>query len=125
MNITFTQDCQNHMTGNEFYNRGARATLPHGAALVAAGVAREGWGTVPAPLPAPEIVTGVTVDIPVADDLTRIKGIGKNTAADLASFGIDTFAKLAEADAAVIAAQLNGSSLRQVYDWQKQAGELT
>jgi len=125
MNITFLRDHQSRETGNELYRAGTRATLENGAVLVAAGAAREGWGTVPAPLPTPEVVTPVTVDIPSADDLTRIKGIGKNTAADLASFGIDTFAKLAEADAAVIAAQLNGSSLRQVYDWQKQAGELT
>jgi predicted flap endonuclease-1-like 5' DNA nuclease len=59
-----------------------------------------------------------------SDDLTVIRGIGANTAADLASFGILTFADLAEADTDAVAAQLNGSSVRQVAGWQKQAQEL-
>jgi predicted flap endonuclease-1-like 5' DNA nuclease len=123
MNITFLSDHQSKETGNEFYRTGTRATLEDGAVLVAQGVAREGWGPVPIPPTAPEPVTPVTVE-DVPDDLTRIKGIGARTAADLASFGVTTFAKLADGDAFVISDKLNGSSVSQVKGWQKQAEAL-
>jgi predicted flap endonuclease-1-like 5' DNA nuclease len=120
MNITFTQDYQGYETGNEFYRTGAKATMPHGERLVALGVAFAGWGSAPTPQADPETVAPVRK----SDDLTVIRGIGANTAADLASFGILTFADLAEADTDAVAAQLNGSSVRQVSGWQKQAQEL-
>lgn len=60
MNVTFLRAHQSKETGNELYRAGAKATLEDGAVLVALGVAREGWGVVPAP-PA---VTPVTDEKP-------------------------------------------------------------
>jgi predicted flap endonuclease-1-like 5' DNA nuclease len=58
------------------------------------------------------------------DNLTVIRGIGPRTAEDLASMGISTFAALAGADAAVLAARLNGSSVAQVEGWIVQAQDM-
>ena len=57
MKITFTQDHQSPQSGNEYYKAGAQADLPRGAALIALGVAREGWAPVVIPVIVPEPVT--------------------------------------------------------------------
>ena len=44
MKITFTQDHQSPLSGNEYYKAGTRADLPKGATLVHQGIADEGWG---------------------------------------------------------------------------------
>lgn len=43
MKITFIKSHQSPMSGNSFYEAGTRADLPQGAALIAGGIAREGW----------------------------------------------------------------------------------
>jgi len=47
MNITFTEDHQSVASGNEFYRKGAQATLTKGQALIDMGVAYAGWGKPP------------------------------------------------------------------------------
>lgn len=44
MKITFTEDHQSYLSGNEYYPAGAKADLLRGADLVAQGVALTGWG---------------------------------------------------------------------------------
>jgi hypothetical protein len=44
INVTFVKDCEpRYESGWEAYPKGAKATLPGGAALVTLGYAREGW----------------------------------------------------------------------------------
>lgn len=50
------------------------------------------------------------------DDLTKLKGIGKATAAKLKEAGITSFSDLAAADAAVLAARLNAKA-KDVSGW--------
>ena len=57
-----------------------------------------------------------------ADDLTEIKGIGPVSAKELETIGITTFAALATADQAVVAARFD--SRANVPDWIAQAQEL-
>jgi len=47
MNITFTEDHQSVASGNEFYRKGAQATLAKGQTLIDMGVAYEGWDKPP------------------------------------------------------------------------------
>ncbi len=57
-----------------------------------------------------------------ADDLTKIKGIGPVSANTLEEIGITTFASLAAADPATVAAQFD--SRADVNDWIAQAKQL-
>ncbi len=67
------------------------------------------------PDPAPSSVSS-------ADDLTRIKGIGPVSAKKLTDIGITTFAELAAADPAAVAARFD--SRANVADWITQAKQL-
>ena len=67
------------------------------------------------PDPAPSSVSTV-------DDLTRIKGIGPVSSKKLTDIGITTFAELAAADPATVAAQFD--SRANVADWIAQAKQL-
>ncbi len=67
------------------------------------------------PDPAPSSVSS-------ADDLTRIKGIGPVSTKKLADIGITTFAELAAADPATVAARFD--SRANVADWIAQAKQL-
>jgi len=58
------------------------------------------------------------------DDLTRIKGIGKATAAKLSEAGITTFAALAEADPARDDLGLSAAELSRLPDWSQQAHDI-
>jgi len=61
-------------------------------------------------------------DLP-ADDLTAIKGIGPVYSARLADAGIGSFATLAQADAALLAEQIDAPAA-QIEDWIAQAQSL-
>ncbi len=58
-----------------------------------------------------------------ADDLTRVKGIGPVYRSRLAGIGVTTFAGLAVADAAGVAAQI-GVAESMVEGWRAQAAAL-
>ena len=59
----------------------------------------------------------------VGDDLTRIKGIGKKTAALLVSDGITTYAQLAQTPTETLVALLrnNGFRITNPTNWSRQA----
>ncbi len=56
--------------------------------------------------------------------LEAINGIGPETVAALRAAGITSLEQLIAADAADLAKRLDGSSVRQVRDWQRQASKL-
>ncbi len=58
-----------------------------------------------------------------ADDLTEITGIGPTLAERLHALGITSFASLAAADAAALAADLTGAGQGQIEGWIDQAKE--
>lgn len=60
---------------------------------------------------------------PVADDLTRVKGIGPVYSARLVEIGVTSFAALAAADADEVAARLEVPEA-SVIDWKAQAADL-
>lgn len=135
MKITFLQDHQSVLSGNEFYSAGARADLPAGAALIAQGVARETWaGRPPKPVePEPMEVEQPEVEVvevePVeADDLTAIKGVGAKTALALNDAGITTYTALIAADPAVLNDKLDGIlnfiTIEKIQAWQEIARGL-
>ena len=64
----------------------------------------------------------VTAEEMAVDDLTAINGVGKKTALELNAIDIHTFAELADADAAVLAALLSRSE-PQAAEWIEQANE--
>lgn len=70
----------------------------------------------------PDPVEGTASRSSMADDLTRIKGIGPAYAQRLAAAGIATFTHLAEADPDALRAALD--SRADVEDWIAQAKEL-
>lgn len=59
-----------------------------------------------------------------ADDLTRIRGIGKAYATRLTLLGIDSFLGLAEADPDSLSNALGLKSRTDVTDWIQQAKDL-
>ncbi len=74
----------------------------------------------PPPAPAPP-APGSAAATPPADDLTEISGIGPTLAERLAALGVTTFASLAAADAAALAADLAGAGESQIENWISQA----
>lgn len=56
----------------------------------------------------------------LADDLTRIAGLGKSSAGKLAQAGVSTFAQLAAADTAVLA-EATGIAVNKLEEWQAAA----
>ena len=72
----------------------------------------------------PHFGGGVDQGQSVEDDLTAIRGIGPRIAEVLAGMGIDSYAALAQADAAALDRGLDGSSERQARGWIEQAQAL-
>lgn len=59
----------------------------------------------------------------VTNDLTAIRGVGAKRAVEFATLGIQTFAQLAQTDAAILAVQLNAKP-EDVARWQSEALRL-
>lgn len=74
----------------------------------------------PAPQEPDEVAPAAEPDPPVADDLTRIWGIGKSAAAQLKAAGFVTFSQIATLDEAQLV-ELLGSQWMKMETWPEQA----
>ena len=141
MKITFIRDHQSYWSGNSKYEIGEQADLPHGRELIEEGVAVSGWCWKKPPSkcrygPTRVLSTGDISAEPVysplgtasEDDLTRVRGIGGQTAKTLLHFGIRSFAELIEVDSDKLFLQLKGvlghMTPNKVRRWQKSAQDL-
>src|SRR5262249_21414240 len=74
----------------------------------------------PAPQEPDEVTPAAEPDSPVADDLTRIWGIGKSAAAKLQAAGVVTFSQIAALNEAQLV-ELLGSQGMKMDTWPEQA----
>ena len=97
MKITFAEDHQSYLSGNERYSTGTKADLPRGADLVAQGIALAGWDT--AALAPYEQREEIASEPPAAGDdapqvervdWTQVKGVSSEINNALHYMGLNT-----------------------------------